>query len=252
MTTVDLLQQLGLNKYEAEAYYTLLTRGALTGYEVGKYSQVPGSRSYEVLERLLEKGLALVQPGEPPRYMAQDPQVVFARFRASMESTLTTLTTALAALARADSRGEFWVVRGQQHILAQAETLISQAQTSLDLIIPMHHELAATLDQARARGCRIFHAPIDIQDDNVVLLIRDEREALVGTLIPHESCQAVLSSNQALLETLRGYFLYRQSPGWQPAEVAAASTRQQDVAWMDWEARKQRQLRGISGGNRVA
>jgi len=35
MTTVDLLQQIGLNKYEAEAYYALLTHGPLTGYEVG-------------------------------------------------------------------------------------------------------------------------------------------------------------------------------------------------------------------------
>ncbi len=34
MATVDLLQQIGLNKYEAEAYYALLTHGALTGYEV--------------------------------------------------------------------------------------------------------------------------------------------------------------------------------------------------------------------------
>ncbi|GCE07210.1 TrmB family transcriptional regulator [Dictyobacter aurantiacus] len=249
MTTVDLLQQLGLNKYEAEAYYTLLTRGALTGYEVGKYSQVPGSRSYEVMERLLEKGLALVQPGDPPRYTAQDPQAVFARFRASMESTLETLTMTLTALARSGSLGEFWVVRGQRHILARAVELVSQARTSLDLIIPAHPELVRAIEQARARGCHVFHAPTDEQDENVVLLLRDGREALVGTLIPAESCQAVLSSNQALLETLHGYFHYRRSPDWLPSEAPA--TQQQDVAWLDWEARKQRQLRG-GGRNRVA
>src|SRR5258706_5190343 len=117
MATVDLLQQLGLNKYEAEAYYALLTHGALTGYEVGKYSQVPGSRSYEILERLLEKGWALVQPGDPPRYSAQDPQAVFDRFRATMETTLKTLAASLASLARTDRMTEFWVVRGQQNIL---------------------------------------------------------------------------------------------------------------------------------------
>ncbi len=81
MTTVELLQQLGLNKYEAEAYYTLLSRGPLTGYEVGKYSQVPLSRSYEILERLTEKGLALVQPGDPPRYIAQEPQRFLSHVR---------------------------------------------------------------------------------------------------------------------------------------------------------------------------
>src|SRR5947208_5969493 len=108
MATIDLLQQIGLNKYEAEAYYALLTHGPLTGYEVGKYSQVPGSRSYEILERLLKKGLALVQPGDPPRYCAQDPQAVFERFRLTMETTLTTLATSLASLAPVDQMGEFW------------------------------------------------------------------------------------------------------------------------------------------------
>ena len=74
MTAIELLQQIGLNKYEAEAYSTLLSEGSLTGYELGKRSQVPLSRSYEILERLVQKGLALVQPGDPPRYAAQQPR----------------------------------------------------------------------------------------------------------------------------------------------------------------------------------
>src|SRR5205085_4852065 len=41
MTAVDLLQRIGLNKYEAEAYYALLVAGPLTGYELGKRSTVP-------------------------------------------------------------------------------------------------------------------------------------------------------------------------------------------------------------------
>ncbi|HEX4716550.1 MAG TPA: helix-turn-helix domain-containing protein, partial [Ktedonobacteraceae bacterium] len=73
--SIDLLQEIGLNKYEAEAYYTLLTQGPLTGYELGKRSQVPLSRSYDVLERLSQKGLALAQPGDPARYMALDPRL---------------------------------------------------------------------------------------------------------------------------------------------------------------------------------
>src|SRR5690242_12018473 len=158
MTTVDLLQQIGLNKYEAEAYYALLTRGPLTGYEVGKYSPVPGSRSYEILERLLEKGLALVQPGGPPRYSAQDPLAVFDRFRASMESTLTTLTKSLVSLAPVDWMGEFWVVRSQQNILDQVRSMIANAQETLDLKLPAQFDVAEHLMQAQARGCHIFRA----------------------------------------------------------------------------------------------
>ena len=67
-----------MNKYEAEAYAALLRHGQLTGYELGKRSEVPLSRSYEVLERLVGKGLALVQPGDPPRYAAEAPDEFFA------------------------------------------------------------------------------------------------------------------------------------------------------------------------------
>ena len=252
MATVDLLQQIGLNKYEAEAYYALLTRGPLTGYEVGKYSQVPGSRSYEILERLLEKGLALVQPGDPPRYSAQDPQIVFERFRATMETTLNTLAMSLASLAPVDRVGEFWVARGQQNILAQVRSMIANAQETLDLKLPARFDVAEPLMQAQARGCRVFRPMTGEQDGDIALLVRDDHEALMGMLTPPDSCQAVVSSNAALLDALHGYFLYRRSPGRAVSEVPISSSQPHNVDWIDWEARKQRHLSSGSNGNRVA
>jgi len=252
MTTIDLLQQIGLNKYEAEAYYALLSHGSLTGYEVGKYSQVPGSRSYEILERLLEKGLALVQPGDPPRYSAQDPQTVFARFRATMELTLTTLATSLASLAPVEWMGEFWVVRGQRHILAQARSMITAARETLELKLPAHFDVSEHLLQAQARGCSVFHLLTGEQDDDRTLLVYDGREALVGTLTPPDSCQAVVSSNAALLDALHGYFLSRRSPDKAVSEVPVSTSWPHEVDWIDWEARKQRHLSSVRNGNRVA
>ena len=252
MATVDLLQQIGLNKYEAEAYYALLARGPLTGYEVGKYSQVPGSRSYEILERLTEKGLVLVQAGEPPRYSAQEPRAVLDRFRATMETTLDALATTLASLAHVDRIGEFWVVRGQQNILAQVRSMVARPQETLDLKLPAHFDVAEQLVQAQMRGCRIYRAMTQQQNDDIVLLVRDGREALVGTLTPLESCQAVTSSNAALLDALHGYFSYQRSPGRTLSEVPARSPQSRNIDWMDWEARKQRHLRSVSNGNRVA
>src|SRR6266567_7109582 len=123
MTATELLQQIGLNKYEAEAYYTLLADGPLTGYELGKRSQVPLSRSYEILERLTQKGLALVQPGDPPRYSAGEPQQFLGKVRSSMSATLDALSAALVGLSPSDIRAEFWVLRGQQHILARTQAL---------------------------------------------------------------------------------------------------------------------------------
>src|SRR5437588_10645726 len=123
MTPIELLQQIGLNKYEAEAYYTLLAEGPLTGYELGKRSQVPLSRSYEILERLTQKGLALVQPGEPPRYLAENPDQFLGQVRATMTERLDTLAGTLATLAQPDRAGDFWVVRGREPILHRVRTM---------------------------------------------------------------------------------------------------------------------------------
>src|SRR5688572_23658987 len=96
----ELLQAVGLNKYEAEAYAAMLRHGPLTGYELGKRSEVPLSRSYEVLERLVGKGLALVQPGDPPRYAAEAPEQLLARLRSDSSARLDALAQALAELAQ--------------------------------------------------------------------------------------------------------------------------------------------------------
>src|SRR5438270_2490798 len=155
MTPIELLQQIGLNKYEAEAYYALLAEGPLTGYELGKRSQVPLSRSYEILERLTQKGLALLQPGEPPRYLAENPEQFLGQVRATMTERLDTLASSLAALAQPDSAGEFWVLRGRDPILNRVRAMIAGAQRTVDLSLATgeEEEVRGMLALSRARGC---------------------------------------------------------------------------------------------------
>jgi hypothetical protein len=134
--------------------------------------------------------------------------------------------------------------------------MIGSAQETLDLKLPAHVDVAAQLAQARARGCRIFRATTQEQDGDTVLLVRDGRDALVGTLTPLETCQAVTSSNAALLDAMHGYFSYQhspqQSPGGAISEVPARQSQPHAVDWTEWEARKQRHLRSASNGDRVA
>src|SRR6185437_3443616 len=132
----DLLQQLGLNKYEADGYYTLLSEGPLTGYELGKRSSVPLSRSYDVLERLHARGLALRQPGDPPKYAAQDYRRFLADMRAASEQTFDSLAEALQTIAGPLPEHEFWVLRGRSAILAWLSNAIADARQSVDLVIP--------------------------------------------------------------------------------------------------------------------
>jgi sugar-specific transcriptional regulator TrmB len=248
MPTVELLQQIGLNKYESEAYYALLAHGAMTGYEVGKRSQVPLSRSYEILERLVEKGLALVQPGDPPRYSAQEPQQVLGRVRSAMEATLDTLSSELALLAQGREEQGFWVTRGQQPVLAQLQRFIDAAQRTVDLLLPCayYDVLQEAVRRALARGCHIFFSDASgatARDQQMLLLLCDQRQALVGTLTSLPACQVVSSTNSGLVATLMSYFEQQR---------AIISPAQATTDWMDWEQRKQRQLQQLIREHRVA
>src|SRR5215212_5234442 len=177
---IDLLQRVGLNKYEAEAYTALLRHGPLTGYELGKRSEVPLSRSYEILERLTSKGLALIQPGDPPRYAAEPPEQFLERTRAATTATLDALGRALADAGPSAIPEGFWVIRGQEHILAHANSCIARAKRTLAMqVAPAQRAaLAEAIAQAQARGCRLLPPPDTRAEDTTLLLAIDDREAL--------------------------------------------------------------------------
>ena len=252
---VDLLQRVGLNKYEAEAYAALLQYGPLTGYELGKRSGVPLSRSYEILERLTAKGLALVQPGDPPRYIAEAPEQFLGRTRTTTIATLDALGRALAELAPAALPEGFWVVRGQEHILAHANTYIAQARRTLALSVAPTQTAAleVALAQARERGCRIVQPPLDARaEDAILLLVVDDREGMVGTLTPADRAQAVASANLGFVAALvRAGTPQVVFNALRPTEAAAIAGSTQPLDWLDWEERKQRRLLNAQPENRV-
>ena len=67
------LLNLGLNSYEAGAYVALTRRGRATGAEVARIAGLPRQRIYDVLDGLVGRGLATVEPGRPAYYAAVDP-----------------------------------------------------------------------------------------------------------------------------------------------------------------------------------
>jgi sugar-specific transcriptional regulator TrmB len=238
METVKLLQEIGLNQYEAEAYFSLLAHGPLTGYELGKRSAVPLSRSYEILERLSTRGLALRQPGDPPRYVAEQFQRFLAGVRARTTATLDMLAETLAATAAPDVSSEFWVARGETQVLDRLRSRIAAATWRLDLVMPRAYAsvLSPLLARAPAEGRRVFVAETGTMP-TLVLALADNRLALAGTLDGTGHCQALVGEQPALQALLRAYFS-------RPVVPAATAVVSPAAApdWVDWETRKQRHL----------
>lgn len=82
------LLNLGLNRYEAAAYVALTRRGRATGAEVARIAGLPRQRIYDVLDGLVGRGLATVEPGRPAYYAAVDPDQAVALLLAGHRTAL--------------------------------------------------------------------------------------------------------------------------------------------------------------------
>ncbi|RMF55837.1 TrmB family transcriptional regulator [Candidatus Woesearchaeota archaeon] len=80
-TFINKLRDFGLNSYEAKIWTALLSKGISSAGELSDISNVPRSRSYDVLESLEKKGFIIMKIGKPIKYIAVPPQEVIERVK---------------------------------------------------------------------------------------------------------------------------------------------------------------------------
>jgi len=85
---ISFLQSLGLNKYEADAYFALLSTGPAKAIKISNESGIPQSKIYFTLDSLIDKNLAEVSTGRPKEYRAVEPYVVLKNILSSKESEM--------------------------------------------------------------------------------------------------------------------------------------------------------------------
>ena len=62
-----------LNIYEAKIWTALLSKGIATAGELSDISDVPRSRTYDVLESLEKRGFVVMKLGKPIKYLSIKP-----------------------------------------------------------------------------------------------------------------------------------------------------------------------------------
>lgn len=68
-----------LNIYEVKIWAALLSKGVAAAGELSDISNVPRSRSYDVLESLERRGFVVMKLGKPIKYLAVKPEEIFVR-----------------------------------------------------------------------------------------------------------------------------------------------------------------------------
>ena len=73
-----------LNLYEARVWTALLSRGTSTAGELSNISDVPRSRTYDILESLEKKGFIVMKIGKPIKFVALKPEEVVERVKRNL------------------------------------------------------------------------------------------------------------------------------------------------------------------------
>src|SRR3989344_7689679 len=70
-----------LNIYETKVWLALLAKGVASAGQIAVMSNVPRSRTYDVLESLEKKGFAIVKLGKPVKYLGVKPRIILEKLK---------------------------------------------------------------------------------------------------------------------------------------------------------------------------
>jgi len=146
-----LRQAFNLNIYEVKIWTALLSRGVSTAGELSDISEVPRSRSYDVLETLEKKGFVIMKLGKPIKYLAVKPEEIVRRIKKKIKTDANTslgkledvratklfdelkllYTNGIDLVDASDLSG---AVKGRENINEQINTLLNDANEDIVLI----------------------------------------------------------------------------------------------------------------------
>ncbi|MHB8566588.1 MAG: TrmB family transcriptional regulator [Nitrososphaerales archaeon] len=141
--TRRVLQDLGLTDYEIKAYVALLASPGGQASDIGRESDVPVSKIYEVLANLERKGWVESQHSRPSKYFPKSPSTALQALRLRQESELKSneeyLLSELMPIYQqkaTQERPDIWIVRGDYNILAKASESINRCKKELLVVVP--------------------------------------------------------------------------------------------------------------------
>lgn len=98
-----------LNIYETKVWLALLSRGIASAGEIAEISEVPRSRTYDVLESLEKNGFVIQKLGKPVKYIAVKPEIVIEKLK---NNTMKHAEERVASLSNLKDTNEYKELQG--------------------------------------------------------------------------------------------------------------------------------------------
>ena len=252
-----------LNLYEAKVWTALLSRGTSTAGELSNISDVPRSRTYDILESLEKKGFIIMKLGKPIKFVALKPVEVVERVKKNLMKDAQDKTKRLEKLKSDEVLQELKTLfekgikfvepsdlsgslRGRQNLYNHLDMMVRDAEKTITIVTTaegLNRKLEAlmpSLEKCKKRGVKIrIAAPID---NNNLKVARDFKK--VGEVKNLEKIKArfvIIDSNQLMFMLLDDEkFHPNYDIGvWISTEFFAQALEQLfDLAWKDMKAVK--------------
>lgn len=173
-----------LNLYEVKVWTALLSRGTSTAGELSSISDVPRSRTYDILESLEKKGFIVMKLGKPIKFVALKPEEVVERVKKNLVVEAKEKSKRLEKLKKEEVLGELnslftegvkyvepadlsGSLKGRQNIYNHLDMLVREAEKTITLVTTAEglnrklEVLMPSLEKAKKRGVKIrIAAPI--------------------------------------------------------------------------------------------
>jgi len=213
-----------LNLYEVKVWTALLSRGTSTAGELSNISDVPRSRTYDILESLEKKGFIIMKLGKPIKFVALKPNEVVERVKKNLmqhakeksqrletlkgDEVLTELnsifTKGIKFVEPSDLSGS---LRGRQNLYNHLDMMIRDAEKTITIITTaegLNRKLEAlmpSLESCKKRGVKVrIAAPID--NNNLKVAKALKKVAEVRNVDKMKARFVVIDSNQLMFMLL--------------------------------------------------
>lgn len=222
------LTEIGFSEYEAKAYTALVSANPATAYEIARSSGIPTSKIYEVISRLLEKGVViLADENKTKRYIPIDPAEFIDSRKNKLEVTLNELKQNLINIQTDTDISYIWNVREYEFLMEKAQRMVLSAEKSL-LISGWNEELSFLEENLQnrekekiriaivhfgkiiIRAGQIFQHPIEDTIYNEkggrgFVIIADSKEALMATVFEENRVEGAWSVNKGFVTLAEDY-----------------------------------------------
>ena len=180
-----------LNLYEVKVWTALLSRRQSTAGELSSISDVPRSRTYDILESLEKKGFIVMKLGKPIKFVALKPEEVIERVKKNLVVDASEKSKRLEKLKGDEVLDELTglftegvkyvepselsgALKGRQNLYNHLDMLVREAQETITLVTTADglnrkmEILMPSLEKAKKRGVKIrIAAPINASNKKI-------------------------------------------------------------------------------------